>query len=369
VSAEGVPPSDRGQDARDTQGQDALAMFVSGASAPHDHVRACRACLTRIQVLDETIYGIAERTNSGVATVYSTIEREAQQRSGEAQPAPRIAAQAREAQEIAGPFAEPYPEYPIHVQVIHGEPERVAAPAWSPAKVKAALNRTTCNPRVRLILKTAVAVAAMIPLAFLFLNMSTASGTTLVQVFKAFGKAENVHISRFDPPTGRLARELWISRPANLVLSARGQERTLYDLGARKKHVYPASEAPADVIDLSEREYADSRRLIDACLGFTLTNVPPGATWTRVDDNGAEDLETYELTYSEQALSGATAFRKLRITIDPTTKLPREVRGFHRASAQDDWNHLETTRFQYLTEDQIKTALEEQHLRSGSKTH
>jgi hypothetical protein len=338
--------------------------------AGESHVRACRACLTRIRVLDETVYGIAERTNSGVATVYSTIEREAQQRCGEAQPASRIAAQAREAEEIAGLFAEPYPEYPIHVQVIHGEPERVAAPAWSPARVKAALNRTTCNPRVRLILKTAVAVAAMIPLALLFHGTtSTTSGITLAQVFKAFGKAENVHVSRFYPATGQLTRELWISRTMNVVLTTAGQKTILYDLGTKKKYAYPASGARADVVDLGEREYVNSRRDMDGCLGFTLNDVPSSATWTRVDDNGAEDLETYELTYSELALSGATAFRKLKITIDPTTKLPREVQRFRRAPSEDEWDHQETTKLQYLTEVEIKADLEEQHFRNGSEAH
>jgi len=363
VSAEGVPPSDRGHELAPAQAGDARATFGPGGPVPQDHVHACRACLARIQRLDETIYGIAERTNSGIATIYSTLEQGVQS-------ARQDDSQARAAEEAAGPFAESYPEYAIRVQVIHGEAEQGAVPARSPAEVKAALRHARCNPQVRLLLKTAVAAAAVILLTVLFRSTaSSTAGITLAQVFKAFGRAENVHISRFYPPTGQLTQELWISRGLNFVVTAAGQDRVLYDLIAGKKYACPTPGGAAEAIELTDRTGAYARRLMASGLGFTPDDVPSSATWTRVDEHDAEGLETYDLTYSELAPSGATAFRKLRIMIDPATELPRELQRFRRTSAQDQWNHQETTTVQYPTENEMEAVLEEQHLRSAGKTY
>ncbi len=238
--------------------------------------QAGRACLKKIQELDETIYGIAERTDSGIATVYQTVETDAQ-----LQRATASVAEGADTPGIAQSYCDPYPGYPIHVQVIRGRPQE-ATPGGFPAEVKAAWQRTTCNPRVRLILKTAVAAAAVIPLVLLFQTTNTASGITLGQMFKAFGKAHNIHVATFDPATGQLIQEFWISRETNRVVMVRGQERVLHDLEARKEYVYRTAEAPANVGQLSEQQYSRARRFIDACLGFTLSDVPADAKWSRV---------------------------------------------------------------------------------------
>ena len=310
-------------------------------------------------MLDETIYGIAERTDSGVATVYSTIEPGAQRRCGDANPAPRIAAQACEAEETAGPFAEPYPEYPIHVQVIRGEPEQVAARAWSPAKVKAALQRTTCNPQVRLLLKTA-AVAALIPLVFLLFKTTATTGVTLAQVVKAFGKAENVHISTFYADTDHVTQELWISRTADAVLSVNGQNRVLYDLTERKARAYSPPGASERVTDLNERAYANVRRTIDACLGFMVSDISSRARWTRADDHAAEGIEVYELTYEDRSNPNTVLFWKWKVRIDSLTRLPREVQTLRRTPSGKEWRRLGRTEVQYLTGDEMTAVLDKE---------
>ena len=323
------------------------------------HVHTCRACLARIQSLDETIYGIAERTNSGVATIYSA-------REDDAQAAQQSDAQACEVEEVVRLFAEPYSGYPIQVQVVHGEPEQVATPAWSPAEVKKTLRHATCNPQVRLLLKTAVAAAAVILMTVLFRSTgSSTSGITLAQVFKAFGRAENIRVSTFYPATGQLIQDFWISRTLDFVLITTRQKSVLYDLAAKKEYARQTPDGTVETAELTDLTCASTHRLMAASLGFTPGDVPSNATWTRVGDKSAEGLEIYELTYSEQTPSGAIAFRKLTIVIDPATKLPREVQRFRRVPAEENWHRLEIARVQYLTEDEIGAALETQHLRSA----
>jgi len=317
-----------------------------GPPAGDTPLPAGRACLKRIQELDETIYGIAERTDSGITTVYSTVATDAQPR--------REAAPLAEGTKARGIVSvEPYSGYPIDVQVIRGRPQP-ATTRWSPAEIKATWQRATCNPRVRLILKTAVAAAAVIPLVLLFQTTNTASGVTLAQMFKAFGRAQNIHISTFGPRTGQLMQELWISRETNRVLMVRGQERVLHDLEARKEYVYPTADTPSAVRELSDQQYSRARRLMDTCLGIAINDIPANRKWNRVDDDNTGSFETYELAYVEQDRSGATALRKLRILIDPATKLPEEVQAFRRIPAEDEWHHLWKEEIQYLTKHEME---------------
>jgi hypothetical protein len=202
-------------------------------------------------------------------------------------------------------------------------------------------------------LKAAVAAAAVIPLAVLFLNTSTASGITLAQMFKAFGKAQNIHVSTFGPSTGNFMQEFWISRDMNRFLMARGEERALYDLEARRRYVYRVAETPPDVGQLNEQQYHIARHLIDACLGFTLTDVPADAKWSRRQGDTIGDTDVYELTYTERDRSGASVLRRWMLSIDPVTKLPKEGQAFRRPSDQEEWVRQWRMECQYPTPDEM----------------
>jgi hypothetical protein len=322
--------------------------------ADESHVGTCRACLRKIQELDETIYGIAERTNSGVATVYSTVEHDALPQHivpthNDLSNGSRV--EDMEAGPIAGSSIGLYPDYPIRVQVIHGAPQQTAAAAWK---------STAFDPRVRFLLKTAVAAAAMIPLALIFLNTSPASGTTLAQVVKAFGKAQNVHITQFYPNTGRVSQELWISREADVVLTVEGRERIMYDLARRKKYISQTLGSSANAMDLNEREFMSARLLMDSFLGFTSKDIPRGAQWTHIEDDAAEGVEIYELTCTEQSNSGATSSSWMwKIRIDAVTRRPAEIYRFRKVPREDQWHCLQQTKFQYITADEIATVFKE----------
>jgi hypothetical protein len=238
------------------------------------------------------------------------------------------------------------------VQVIRGRPQE-ATPGWSPAGIKATWKRAACDPQVRFVLKAALAAAAVIPLVLLFQTTDTASGITLGQMFKAFGKAQNIHISTFGPVAGQLMQELWVSRVTNSLLTTEGQDRVLYDLRTRRRHVYRSSGMTAGATELSESQCVNVRRTIDRCLGLTLSDIPADAKWKRMDGGAVGDTEVYQLTYAERNRSGATAFRKWTISIDPVTRLPRETQAFRRPSDQDEWVYLWRMECQYLTADEM----------------
>jgi len=309
-----------------------------------------RPYLKRIQELDETLYGIAERTDSGIATVYRTLETDAPPR-GETTPV----AESLDAAGIVESYSDPYPGYPIHVQVIRGRPQP-ATPRWSPAEIRATWQRATCNPQVRFLLKTAVAAAAVILFALLFRHTGSSSGITLAQMFSAFRKADNIYIARFYPDTDQPFQELWFSRTAKRVLVTGGQERALFDLRAGKRYGASAAGRAADITDLSDTERATVRRSIEACLGCTRGEVPAGAEWARVEEEAASDVEVYDLVYTEESQSGATALHRWRIVIDADTRLPKETYAFRKAATEEEWRPLSRIEFQYLTDEEM-TAL------------
>ena len=137
------------------------------------HVGTCPGCLETVQALHRTIYGVIDRPESGVTTVYRTIGDD---------------------ETVAASPGDPYADYPIRVQVIRREPQQAVALSPATSDSRAAETRETVNPHVRRLLKTAVAAAAMIPLAALFFYTHSTSGVTLAKVFRAFGQAQNVRV-------------------------------------------------------------------------------------------------------------------------------------------------------------------------------
>jgi len=312
--------------------------------------------------MDETVYGIAERTDSGVVTLYHTRSKKSGAPSQPATGAPgaatcRTGPEAAEAGAYIASVCNLYEKYPIHVQIRRGAPQPAAGPA---------ARQRACNPQVRFLLKTAVAAAAMIPLAFLFLHTTTASGTTLAQILKAMEKAPNVHVTRFFQDTDQVTYEMWVCRKPDIVLTAIERERTLYDLARWKKYADPTLAPAGGALDMSERERAGVRLLVETCLGFRAEDIPRGARWIRVDDNMSDASETYELTYSESGLGGGVLFRKCVIRIDSVTKLPIAVRGFRKASPKDNWEYARRTELQYLTAAQMAATLKQQGVRAES---
>jgi hypothetical protein len=298
------------------------------------HVGACRTCLEKVQALHRTIYGIVERPDSDVATVYTTL---------------------RETETVVATPDNAYADYLIRVQVVQPQPQSTVA---APAEAKPQAQRIPFSPRVRFLLKTAVAAAAVIPLSLLFFSTETASGITLAQIVNAFGEAKNVHVVKIHPDTGKVVGELWISRELSLVIVAEGGTLVVRNLATRQKEYIDPLSMRREVTSLGRQEYANARRLMDSCLGFSMAGVPSNAEWNRV---GAEDDHTtdvYELTWMDRTYSNATFFRKYEVVVDRSTKLPKMTKVFLRRNGiQTEWECRAATVFTYMTTDEMRSVI------------
>lgn len=312
---------------------DAASAGTSQARTPPSvagaHVRQCRRCMEKIQTLHRAVYAVAERPDSGVATVYTTLD------------------QAKEGRESNAP----YRDYPIDVAVSY-EPAAVALQASRPRTAAGKVSYMAFHSRLNPWLAAAVVAAALVPLTLLFVRTSPASGLTLAEVVKAFEKAPHVHFAVFHEPEDELIEESWVSRSAGLCLATEGQDRVLYDLGAKKKYRNLTRGASAEVAGLSEGEFVKMRRIVDGAF-VDLRNTPAGATWTRAPVPTTEGRDVYELAWTGQDLLGKPFFRKWAITVDPTSKLPQEVGEFSRLSAEHEWDYDQRREYQYLTDDEM----------------
>jgi hypothetical protein len=312
------------------------------APAAGAHVRQCRRCMEKIQALHRAVYAVAERADSGVATVYTTLE------------------QAREGHEPSTR----YRDYPIDVAVSY-QPAAATVQASRPMTAAGKVRFTAFHSRLKPWLTAAVVAAALMPLALLFVHTSTAQGLTLAQVVEALAKAPHVHASVFNEPKGELIRESWISRGADLCLMTEGQDRVLYDLGAKKKYRNLGA-TNAEVADMGEGESVKMRRIVEGALGFDLRTTPVGATWTRAPDPTSEGSNVYELAWTGQDLSGKPFFRKWVITVDSVSKLPQKVEAFSRLSAEHEWDYEQRREYQYLADDEMAAVMGERAADSGT---
>lgn len=306
-----------------------------GTRAAENHVRSCRRCLEKVQTLHLAVYRIADRADSGVTTVFQTIEDD---------------------QRVATP-GDPYPGYPVDVQVIRSEPE-TAVPARSRTGIIAAsVRRIAARPMVARWVAAAAVIALALPLTLLFLHTPTASGITLSQVLSALAEADNVHLVKTYRDTEEVIQEIWISRKLRIALVAAPGRRTLYDLEHRQMKEMGGSGQPTIERELTGRERVRLGIWMESVLAFVSEDVSADATWQIVDTLESQGLEIYELTWGATNQLGDLVHRKSKVAVHSDSGLPAVATSFRMESAGNTWEHLFTGRYEYPTDEEMAVRL------------
>jgi hypothetical protein len=296
-------------------------MELSSVASP---TATSRKGLEMMQAMHRVIYGIAERGDSGVTTLYRLAEKD---RALDAGPDDLDAG------------------YPITVEVVHGGPQR------APSCGQATLQGAAVNPRVRRILKTMAVAAAVILLTALFYYTQGSSGTTMARVARAFGQARNVRVVSLSPQGDRVVYELWVSRELNLTGMLTPQGCVVYDLQRREKE----DVVSGDVTPVGGFELTNVQEMGDHCLGFSLAGVPADAKWERID--GDSSREVHEFTWMRQTDRGRDVPTKYEVTIDTSTMLPVSLRLFRMESPGTGWECQSLIVFEYPTADRMRSVM------------
>lgn len=292
-----------------------------------EHVRSCPACLERMQQIHHTVFQIAERADSGVVTIYSTDG------LGGTTPGAALPTSGR--------------AYPINVRV-----ERHSR------RIAGRLMHRLGRPAVRPLARAAFLMAAMIPLAILFVvSVPSASGLSVRQVDQILGRARTVHISVFREGQSEPFRQLWISRNKGVVISQMGSESRIYDLPNRRVAVVRPDLGTVEHSGLNRYDLQAVERSVRRILESSLLNdAPLDAELTRQPETSGPAharLDVYEMAWNRSSDLRAPLPGKFRVYVDPITRLPQRHELFSWVPATNDW-YVQTSLYKYPPDDEIE---------------
>ena len=312
------------------------------------HVIACPNCLDRMQQLHDTVYYIIERTESEVVTIYHIDE------SAKA--------------EAIGESDDIYAGFPIRVETANRGDEVNAGQPASTIDFGAALKQKVSAMNLKPLVKTAVAVAAIILIAAaLVFNIPTAKAVTIDQISKAIEKVKNVYISKFVPDKTEPIQEKWVSRTLNIYMSKTGKQLVSWDIHTGIKKSKHLDTTVIETISLTEDIIADVEKKITGYLDlipfYEISEIPEGAQWVHISkealESVAEETEVYDLNWVEKLDNEPIVFKKWRVFVDPKTNLPQRTELYQRSITESEYTLRSVKVVEYLSNSEIQAVIKE----------
>jgi hypothetical protein len=311
------------------------------------HLRSCPVCLARMQQLHDTVYGIVERAESEIVTVYHVNE------------SARVASQSDEL----------YGGFPITVDVLNPQCEtKAAAPIPMTGLVNVPKEEIPKPKRKSLVKAGFVAAAAVIIVAALLVpNLSTAKAVTIDQIYKAIEKIQNVYITSFAPDKKEPIQELWVSRTLNICMTKSEQQSVFWDIANKVRKTKQMGTDSIETTLLSDNLISGVEKRISGSLGlmpfYDISDVPPEAEWNQVTDNDlqatTQGIEVYDLIWTEKAYDGSTIFKKWRFFTSPETSLPHRIEVYQKLATLDKYTLHSIVVVKYLNEGEIKSVIQD----------
>ena len=308
-------------------------FWTERQQALREHIRSCPACLERMQQIHRVVADIAERADSGVTTVYAP-EDYAEMPFDDAR---------MTSSEIC----------PLDVQVPRRDMAVASKSLGIAGRLKRRVSRTASDPLARI----AFLAAAMIPLAVLFVrSLPAASALSIRQVDRVLAKARTVHVSVFGQDKAEPIQQLWISRAEGLVISELASERMIHNLRSGQTTIIPSGRGTFEHAELDSGEREKIERSARRFLEFSLDSAPLDAELILHPEAASPadvGLEIYELAWDQASDIGTSLPRKLRLYIDPVTRLPLRQEFSSWVAATNDWR-VQTTVYEYPDEERIE---------------
>ena len=310
------------------------------------HLRICPNCLAKMQELHKTIYGICERPESEVITVYHVDE-------------------SAKAQATSG-TEELYAGFPIKVDVKQREEVKAEQPI--PAiDFGTALRQKVSVTNLKPLLKTGAVAAAVILMAVvLFQNIPTAKAVTLERIYEAIEKIKNVHIASFIPDKKEPIQEQWVSKTANTYMLKTERQLVLWNIPNR---VRKSKELDADSVEtspLSTEMITEIEGTIGSFGGLVpfanISVIPPDAKWEHVIDDSskiADGVEVYDLTWTERVYDGSTVSKKWRFFVNAKADLPQKIEIYQILPTDTEYILKSLMVVEYLSENEVQKIIKE----------
>ncbi|MCJ7730509.1 MAG: hypothetical protein MUO27_11630 [Sedimentisphaerales bacterium] len=293
------------------------------------HIRKCPTCLSKIQELHETLFDIIDRPESGVVTVYNTIESPASETSAAEQP------------------EDLYSGFPIRVEVSGLKDVAIKKQPTSPSIGTAAGARMFSIRRLAPLAKFGAVAAAVAIVAILFLfAMPSAKAVTLEQIYEAVLEVKTIHIAIFTSGKTEPEQERWVSRRQGIYVTKTGNELALWDVTNVTERHQNIVTGITKATQLEENALAATEEKISGSLGLMpfedISTLPKDTQWHRLVDTtiprDTSSLEVYDLLWAEKRYSGLSTLNKWRVYVDPETKLPRRTEFYQMLPVEQEYD-------------------------------
>jgi hypothetical protein len=292
------------------------------------HIRKCPTCLSKIQELHETLFGIIDRPESGVVTVCHTIASPASETSATEQP------------------DDLYSGFPIRVEISGLKDVAIKKKPTSPSIGTAAGARMFSIRRLAPLAKFGAVAAAVTIVAVLFLlAIPSVKAVTLEQIYEAVLEVKTIHIAIFTSGKTEPEQERWVSRRQGIYVTKTGNELALWDVTNVTERHRNTVTGITKATQLGENALATTEEKIKGSLGLMpfedISTLPKDAQWHRLADvnvtRDAPKVEVYDLLWTDKSYLGPSAFNRWRVYVAPETKLPRRTEFYQMSPGEQEY--------------------------------
>lgn len=321
-------------------------QYVKFRESLISHLRICPSCLAKMQQLHTTIYGIYQRAESDVATIYQIGE------SAKTQ--------------IIDETEELYADFPIRVEVKQREEIKAEQPV-APIDFTAARKQTSSANKIKPFRIGAVATAAaVIFITAIFLrNTPTAGASALEKIYNAVAAVKNVHIASFVPDSREPIQEKWVSRTLNIYMTKTAKSYVLWDVADGVTKIKHLNTGIAEIDKLTTEDISDVEKKMSGSVGLmpfdSISGLPENAELSRVADEDletyTEGIEVYELTWDRKKYGGSVTSWKWRAFVDADTNLPQRAEWYVKLTAETDYILDSVMIVKYLSETEMQNTI------------
>jgi hypothetical protein len=283
-------------------------QYAKFRTALASHIYVCATCLNKMQQLHKTISGILECPDSGIVTRYQID--------------PNQKIHINNTNNI-------YKEWPMKVEV------------YDSSQYNSTKSSNTSEQKIQKktyignLAKFLSAAAVILLFLALYFSPSSAKAFDLNQIYKALIKLQNVYFATYTPDKAAPIQEKWVSAALNTILVKGDSRIDLWDINNKIQKSVDLKMGNSSVTQSEYKDWDSVKNIVLPPWGLLpfndISKAPANsdAQWRKIDgkiaDVTMENTEIYELTWKEQATTGAIIFNKWRGYIDVNTQLLKRV--------------------------------------------
>jgi hypothetical protein len=301
------------------------------------HVFSCSKCLTRLQNMHRTIFGVTERAESGVATVYTPAATEAA------------------ASEKSLPA---YAAYPIEVQLTGGKPKARRTRDRNRGVMLAALKRRLRGRKLRTLVPAGLVTVVMAVLLGLYVMSSgSAQALNAHQIDNMIAGQPNVHVKMIDRK-GEVLTEAWSCDSIGLFAQQTPSLQEVFLTRARRHFVRSDITASGNwTEETSGADLAKTVASLRRAMLFPLDKVQGNAELelSTSPENANDPLtETYNITTQVRYSGDLSIHQQRRIYLDVRNRLPRKIEFYEENMSDGSWDLRRTHEYDYPTDTLVR---------------